>query len=465
MANHKKRKALTRIPVGSSFRDPSGEVYTENGTLFRAVNPSYQQTYQNFMASGLYERLVKDSLLIPHQEITKKKNSANIIIQPEYIPFLSYPYEWCFGELKDAAITTLKIEKTALSYGFTLKDASAYNIQWQNGKPVFIDTLSFERYVENSLWIAYRQFCMHFLAPLLLMSQKNPDLNKLLLYFLDGIPLPLVSALLPKMTYMNPSLLTHIHLHAFMEKKFSGKKGSRQLRGMKKESFIAMLDNLTKTIQQLRLPTNKSYWSEYSELHVYGRESFIDKKRTVNDFIKQTSAKTALDIGANTGEFTAICTGKNIRTVAIDNDHISVERLYQSNTQTTANCLPLVLDITNPSPAIGWANEERLSFVDRGPFDLVLALAIIHHIAIERNIPLSNIIRLFSRLGTYVIVEFVPKQDAEVQTMLSNREDIFSRYSQKEFERECNKLFTIRHIKPVVDSVRVLYLLQNKHSV
>src|SRR5574338_267074 len=193
----------------SSFRDPSGYVYKDaSGNVMRYVSKEYADDYNFLMQSGLYNELVDAGLLIPHKEVTPKAIDANRhkLLQPEQIPFMSYPYEWSFSQLKDAALATIKTQQAALKHGMVLKDASAYNIQFYKGKPVLIDTLSFERYKTDEPWIAYRQFCQHFLAPLALAAYVDIRLLKLLRDYIDGVPLDLASELLPARTKFKPQL-------------------------------------------------------------------------------------------------------------------------------------------------------------------------------------------------------------------------------------------------------------------
>jgi len=224
--------------LSSSFRDPSGFLFLENDTLFRTVSNLYRQNYDHLIQSGLFDKLVADGLLIPHKEVQPSVEAPDYwqkhgrggntykIIQPEIVPFISYPYEWCFSQLQDAALTLIRIQKQALEYNMTLKDASAYNMQFLKGKPILIDTLSFQIYKENQPWIAYRQFCQHFLAPLSLMSSRDIRLGQLMRIYIDGLPLDLTSGLLPTATWLKPSLLIHIHLHAKTQKRYeqSGRK-------------------------------------------------------------------------------------------------------------------------------------------------------------------------------------------------------------------------------------------------
>ena len=239
--------------VPGSFRDPSGFLFWQNGSLYRQINIIYKDHYDRLMNSGLYEELTKTGLLIPHQEVDIEPAQPGIaykIIQPERIDFISYPYEWCFSQLKDAALTTLRIQKKALDFGLSLKDASAYNVQFRKGKPVFIDTLSFESYHEGQPWIAYRQFCQHFLAPLALMSCKDIRLNQLLRIYIDGIPLDLASSLQPFRTRFSLSLLSHIHLHARSQKRFADKKvDTRQIK-LSRVGLLGLINNLESDYQK-----------------------------------------------------------------------------------------------------------------------------------------------------------------------------------------------------------------------
>ena len=217
--------------LSSSFRDPSGFLFFDNGTLFRSVRRLYQQNYDHLIQSGLYNILVANDLLIPHKEVyhpAENRDNTYKIIQPEIVPFISYPYEWCFSQLKDAALAMIRIQKQALDFNMVLKDASAYNIQFFKGKPILIDTLSFEIYKENQPWVAYRQFCQHFLAPLSLMASRDIRLGQLMRIYIDGLPLDLVSGLLPISTWFKPALLTHIHLHAKAQKRFANTEGKNE---------------------------------------------------------------------------------------------------------------------------------------------------------------------------------------------------------------------------------------------
>ncbi|MGE5373519.1 MAG: SAM-dependent methyltransferase, partial [Bacteroidota bacterium] len=230
--------------LSASFRDPSGFLFIREGVLYRQVNQKYAQEYARLMESGLYEKLVKARLLVPHVEVEgvqPESGECFRVIQPERVPFISYPYEWSFGQLKDAALASLSIQKRALKLGMSLKDASAYNIQFVHGKATLIDTLSFELYKEGQPWVAYRQFCQHFLAPLSLMALKDVRLSQLLRVYIDGIPLDLASELLPWRTQLNFGLMTHIHLHAGAQRKYAGQEVKSRGGSMTKQAMTGLI--------------------------------------------------------------------------------------------------------------------------------------------------------------------------------------------------------------------------------
>ena len=449
-----------------SFRDPSGFVYYEDGKIYRQINKIYKKDYYELIESGLYKSLTDDNLLVSHQEVDNKSDiseNAYKIIQPEEIPFISYPYEWCFSQLKDAALLTLIIQKTAISFGMSLKDATAYNIQFKRGKPIFIDTLSFEHYNEGTPWVAYRQFCQHFLAPLALMSHTDIRLNQLLRIYIDGIPLDLASQLLPGRTRMRFSLLTHIHLHAKSQKHYGDKTINIKKRKVSRVSFLGIIDSLEKAIKKLTWKVSDTEWADYYSSTNYSSDSFEHKKKLISEFLNIINPEKIWDIGANEGMFSRIDIAKKIPTIAFDIDPAAIENNYlKCASDGDADMLPLLLDVTNPSPSIGWDNCERMSFLERGPTDTIFALALIHHLAISNNLPISKIAGFFYSICESLIIEFVPKTDSQVQKLLATREDIFPDYNQKMFEREFGKYFTINKSSNIKSSDRILYLMKKK---
>jgi len=452
--------------VEGSFRDPSGFIFHRSGVLFRQVNQSYQDTYDRLISSDLYRELTDKRLLVPHIEVEEppyREDLAYKVIKPEPIQFISYPYEWCFSQLKDAALLTLEIQKLAMQHGMSLKDASAFNVVFVGCRPVFIDTLSFESYTPGRPWIAYRQFCQHFLAPLALVSAKDLRLNRLLSLFLDGIPLDLASKLLPWKSRLKMSILTHIHLHSKAQRRYQTKdQKSEPKGGVSKMGLLGILDSLESSLKGMSFTKEETAWGDYYDATNYSQEAFENKIRAVEEFIDIVSPQTVWDLGANTGVFSKISAKRGIQTLSADGDPVAVERLYQEcKKDGEKNILPLIMDLTNASAAIGWVNRERMSFSERGPADMVLALALIHHLAIGNNVPMEGIVRFFRQLCRFLIIEFVPKQDSQVKRMLSSREDIFDHYSAETFEREFLRDFKILKSVEIKGTSRTLYLMQN----
>jgi hypothetical protein len=450
----------------ASFRDPSGFVFTNDGVLYRQVQSGYKEHYDHFIQSGLYDDLTQAKLLLSHQEknlSTALSDSAYKVLQPQIIPFLSYPYEWCFSQLKDAALITLEIQKAALQKGMILKDASAFNIQFLHGNPVMIDTLSFERYSEGEPWVAYRQFCQHFLAPLAVMAHTDVRLNQLFRIYIDGIPLDLASRILPFRTRLKPSLLTNIHLHAKSQKRYATKVVKKERYRISAFQMRALIDGLESGVRSLQWKAEGTEWASYYESTNYTESSFQLKRDAVLKYLQLTNAKIIWDLGANTGIFSRLGSNQGIYTVAFDIDPAAVEKNYNEvRAKQESNLLPLVLDLTNPSPAIGFENKERMGLEERGPADTILALALVHHLAISNNVPLIKIAEYFSRLCHWLIIEFVPKSDSQVMRLLATREDIFPDYKQEGFEKEFGRYFDLKDSIQISGSDRTLYLMRSK---
>lgn len=451
----------------SSFRDPSGFLFLEDDSLYRQINNSYADNYDLLMESGLYAALVKAGLLVEHEEVTLQSTdlpAAYKVIKPRRVPFISYPYEWCFSQLKDAALATLAIQKRAMEFGMSLKDASTYNIQFVGGRPTLIDTLSFEKYEAGRPWVAYRQFCQHFLAPLTLMSYQDIRLGQLLRVYIDGIPLDLAASLLPGKTKLRFSLLTHVHLHARSQKRHADKqsKESKEVK-MSQLQLRALIDNLETAVRRLRLRLQATEWADYYDNTNYSSAAFEHKKEVIAAWLEARRPASLWDLGANTGVFSKISAEKGIPTVAFDIDPLAVERAYVENKAVGNDILPLLLDLSNPSPAIGWKNEERMSLLERGPTPMALALALIHHLAIANNVPLERIADFFSHVCESLVIEFVPKSDSQVRRLLATREDIFDGYTEEGFTAAFAAYFTIDEVVPVRDTQRTLYLMARKN--
>jgi hypothetical protein len=458
---------LVGEPVAGSFRDPAGFVFRSGGVLYRQVNEVHRDAYDQFVASGLAQRLQAEATIIPFEEVDVEAATVGAykVLRPHEIDFVSYPYEWSFSQLRDAALVTLDVQSVALDHGMSLRDASAYNVQFHQGRPVVIDTLSFDARGEGP-WPAYRQFCSHFLAPLALMSTRDVRLGQLLREHIDGIPLDLTARLLPRRARLRPGLAMHVVAHARSQRRHGsdGEQMETYRKRFSDSSLRGLLDSLRSVIRSLAAPRGDSAWRDYyDEASHYSDDASASKESAIDSFLDQVAPATVWDLGANTARFSRLASRRGIPTVAFDLDPYAVEAAYVSaRERDDRHLLPLVLDLTNPSPAIGWANAERMTITDRGPADLVLSLALVHHLAIGNNVPLRMISEYLASLGRYLAVEFVPKDDVRVRQLLSSRDDIFPDYTREGFEGALSSSFEIVRREPVASSTRLLYLLRKR---
>ncbi|MEO6289914.1 MAG: class I SAM-dependent methyltransferase [Ginsengibacter sp.] len=447
----------------ASFKDPSGFVFKKDNLLYRQVNKSYAEDYDLLMTSGLYKDLVGKKYLLNHSETTENfSGSADWYktILPEQLSFTSYFYEWCFGQLKDAALLTLAVQKMAIKYGMVLKDATPSNVQFHKGRPVLIDTLSFEKYDQSQPWIAYRQFCECFLFPLYLQKYLGIDLQKLMLAWPDGIPATVTKKMLPLKSNFNLG----VGLHVSLQSKIKTSKNPVNYRGkFNQEKMLQLVANLEDNIKVCILKKDKTTWSNYYAETIIS-QSYLSKKADIfHELINAASFKTVLDIGANDGFFSKLIAEKAKMVVAIDFDVNCINSLYDhTRKQKITNILPLCIDIANPTPASGFNNTERSSFLHRSHFDMVLALALVHHLAIGKNIPLQNIAASFKAIATTLIIEFISKEDEKVKQLLQHRKDIFSNYAEAGFEEAFGEYFNIIAKTNIPGTYRIMYLLKRK---
>ena len=455
--------------VPGSFRDPSGFLFRSDGVLYRQVNERYRRSWEALHESGLYAALTDAGLLIPHTEVSTDlapMQPAYRVIRPEPLPFISYPYEWSFSQLRDAALATLRIQDLALERNLTLKDASAYNIQFRDGRPVLIDTLSFEPYDEGTPWVAYRQFCQHFLAPLALMAFVDVRLGQLLRVHIDGVPLDLASRLLPTRTRLRFGVLTHIHMHARSQTRHADSAATGSAAPAARVSRLGLrglIDSLRSSVTKLSWRAGGTEWGDYYDDTNYSKPGAEHKAELVRKLLGVASPATVWDLGGNTGVFSRLAVDAGAHVVSWDVDPAAVEKNYRHlREEGPRPLLPLLLDLTNPSGGIGWANEERMSLAERGPVDLVMALALIHHLAISNNVPLPRIADFLATLAPSLLIEFVPKEDSQVQRLLATREDIFDDYTPAGFEAAFARRWETVEVHPIRDGVRTLHLLRRR---
>ncbi len=466
---------MSKRAIGASFRDPSGFIFEHEDRVYRQVNQRYAEDYEQLMSSGLYEALVSKKLLVAHEEVEPPAPASPLhyrTLLPEQIPFISYPYEWCFSQLKDAALLTLRLQRLAMKHEMSLKDATSYNIQFLNGRPIMIDTLSFERYREGVPWVGYRQFCQHFLAPLSLMCKRDVRLLELMRVHIDGIPLDLATSLLPARSFLNRGLYMHIRLHARYQRNYEGAASSKadevakapESRPLSKRAVSNLIEDLRSVVRKLDWTPKGTEWAEYYSGDSYEDDSLEHKQTLVRDHIKVLEPGCVWDLGANTGVYSRIAAETCPQVISFDIDPACVERNYREVKKSKeVRVLPQLLDLVNPSPALGWAHDERTSLAQRSHADVVLALALIHHIAISNNVPLLKVASYLVMLAPNLIIEFVPKSDPKVKTLLATREDIFPSYTRQGFEEAFQEHFKIVTATDIQGSDRILYRMQ-RHS-
>jgi len=429
---------MNQVPEQGSFRDRDGFVFYKDAKVFRAIHPSYLPTWEKLIVSPFFTEMLSDGKIISFSPAADPHVTEGLpgyrVIEAARVPFISYPVEWPFVYLKKAALLTLSIQLQAMENGFTLKDASAYNVQFVGTKPVFIDHLSFGIYEEGEPWHPYRQFCQHFLGPLLLMHYGLDDLKQLYSAFTDGIPLHVISQVLPWRSRLNLATLTHLHLNARFEKKHAGdtKINSRKLQ-ISKQRSIAYITHLKSFVQSLQVRKKNTGWTGYYNDCSYTSTGLDIKKKFVEQQLTAISGALCVDLGANTGEFSELACKHFHTVVACDNDLEVVSRLAD---RKISNLLCLHVDISNPTPATGWNNEERKPFSERiREADCVMALALMHHLCIGNNVPMEKLASYFANIKGRLIIEWVPKDDPQAQRLLVTRKDVFEDYTLAEFRR------------------------------
>lgn len=448
--------------VPGSYRDPAGFVFEVDGVLLRHVDLSFAEELDALHRTGLYDELAGEGRLVSHEfQPAEVSPGAHAVLRPERVPFVSYPYEWSFSQLRDAALLTLDVQRRALARGMILRDASAFNVQWRGVEPVFIDTLSFGRYRPGQPWYAYRQFCEHFLNPLALMSRLDVRLSLLLRDFPDGIPMGLASRLLGAASWLRPGLAFHVHLHARLQDRYadreqagSGPGGAVSLRTLQR-----MADHLAALVESFGWRPEGTSWAGYADLHNYSGAGLHSKAAVVRDFLARLRPASVWDLGANTGEYSRISAGEGRHVLAVDGDPGAVELSYRAlKKERFPGVLPLVMDLLNPSPGLGWEHRERGSLAERGPADVVLGLALVHHLCLAGNVPLERVARFFRSVGRAAVVEFVPPGDGQVERLLSHRSAPPHRYDREEFERSFARWFRLEGRREVEESERAVYL-------
>jgi len=460
-----------RLEPGS-FRDPESRVFYAGDGVYRALSPSGLSDFEALAATGLLddERVVatervEDTLALRDLLVHEPAG----VLRHERVPFVSYPYEWTFSMLRDAALLQLDLLLAALEHDMVLKDSTPYNVQFRGAKPVFVDVGSFERLREGEPWVGYRQFCMLYLYPLLLQAVKGVPFHPWLRGSIDGITPAQMRALLSFRDRFRKGLFTNVFLHARLEARYADRPDQvkREVeRVFKKELFVANVRKRRRLVQRLEWSPPEGVWTAYGECNTYTDED----ARRKDDFVRAVAGSRdwglVWDIGANNGRYSRIAAEGARTVVAVDADQGPVELLYRDlRREGDERVLPLTMNLADPSPGLGWRGLERRTMLERGTPDLVLALALIHHVAISANVPVKELLDWLASLGCALVIEFPTREDPMVQKLLAPKRDgLHPDYELGFFERVLNEAFEVERSERLESGTRVLYFARPKRG-
>jgi SAM-dependent methyltransferase len=449
-----------------SFRDWDSRVFYDDERVLRALSEEGLQDWLALAESKLFDEAVAEGKLVATSRADATIAGAAAVLEHERILFVSYPYEWTFAMLRDAALLQLELLRRALDEDLMLKDSSSYNVQWRGTRPVFIDVGSFERLRPGEPWAGYRQFCMLYLNPLLLQAYKGVDFRPWLRGSLAGITPVEARKLLSFRDLFRRGVLTNVALHARLERKHAGSdrdvKTELQRAGFKKELIVANVRRLEKLVQNLDWNPGSTEWSGYQATTSYDASDAGRKEEFVRDVAQSRSWGLVWDIGCNEGRHARIAAENARYVVALDGDAGVVDRLYRELTaEGNATILPLVADVTDPPPALGWHGLERQTLDARGRPELTLCLAVLHHVAIGGNVPVPEFLSWLRELGTALVIEFPARDDPQVASLLMRKKaGAHPDYDREPFERALAERFEILRTEELADGTRILYFAQ-----
>jgi hypothetical protein len=464
----------TRVEPGS-FRDRDSRVVVAGDAVYRVLSERGADDWRALADSPLLGELTEKGSLVGTEEMSRDTldGAAGVlaedtaaVLRHERVPFVSYPYEWTFGMLRDAALLQLDIELAALDAGLSLKDATPYNLQFRGAEPVFIDVGSFEKLREGEPWTGYRQFCMLFLYPLLLQAYKDIPFHPWLRGSIDGItPSEAARFFTFGDRVLRRGVLTHVALHARLERRYEQREGGEVKEELKKANFKtelvkANVQRMRKLISRLQWKAGDTAWTNYRQENTYSDADAERKAAFVREAAASRRPQLTWDMGANDGAYARIAAEHSDYVVAFDLDHATVEASYRAlREEGNRKILPLVANLADPSPGLGWRGLERRPLEGRGTPDLALALALVHHVSVTANVPLAEFLDWLHGLGATMVIEFPKREDPMVRRLLSGkREGSNADYELETFERLLNERFTVERSEPLPSGTRVLYL-------
>ncbi len=470
------------VAESGSFRDRDGRVFYRDGDVLRGLSADGLADWEHLAASGFFGRAAEAGQIIGTERLPAAAAGADWagVLRHDRVPFVSYPYEWPFGMLQDAAGLTLELLAAALEEDTILKDATPYNVQWFGTRPTFIDVLSFTPLLPGGAWTGYRQFCELFLYPLMLQAYKGVPFQPWLRGSIDGITPDQCRALMSARDLARPGVLLHVKLQAAMQTRHAH--SPRDVRadlaraGFHRELIVANVRRLSKLVSRLRWKAERSTWSDYADCNTYDEANRAAKA----DFVRRATARRprrlVWDLGCNTGEYARVAAETADYVVAMDADQLAIERLYRTlrdegagaaisagraptrpRTDVAERILPLTVDLTDSSPDLGWRGSERKRLTARGTPDLALCLALVHHVVLGAHVPLADFVDWLAGLGCDLVIEFVSKADPMVTTLLRNKDDKDRDYEQPAFEAYLARHFEIEESLPLNGGLRTIY--------
>jgi SAM-dependent methyltransferase len=458
-----------------SFKDPDGRIFYLGDSVYRSLSGHAAGRMQRLDEQGHLAALIEAGLMVPTRLVSStgagihQQGIGPNILEHDRIEVISYSYEWPFALLRDAAVVTLEIIERCLAFDCILKDATPYNIALYKGHPVLIDVLSIDRYEDGMPWEGYAQFCREFLFPLLLAAHKKVDVHSLLRGSLNGISNEIAAALFSFGDLRKAGVLKHVKLQALLQRSFkrSDFDAKRSFKDSRfgKDLILTNVKGLKDLLNDLAPSTTDSTWIDYTDTHSYDSDEEAEKMAFVQAMLETHGPDRVIDIGCNTGVYSRIASKYAATVISLDFDASCIDRLYRGcRKDGIHNIVPLVADLLNPSPGLGWMMRERASLFDRIRGDDFLALALVHHIAITGNVPLENFVEALSKVAGGGVVEWVDKSDPMVQTLLKNRRDVFARYTWDHFKEALEQYFDIEKVTDIGGGRRRLCQVRPKHD-
>ena len=459
--------------VAGSFRDRDGRIYHSEGRIFRGLSASALADFHKLQKKNFYGKFLEQGKLVAshertHEEVPLPGDGLQQwagFLEHDVVPIITYPYEWTFGMLQDAAILQLDLTEAALIEDMALKEATPYNVQFVEGKPVFIDIASFETQPPGAPWAGYRQFCEMFLFPLMLQAYKGIDFQPLMRAGIDGISVPMANGMFSFRDRFRKGVTSHVWLQSKLDRRYSNTsenvRSELKSAGFNKELILANVRKLRKLVAGLEWGGDGSEWGHYEEFHNYSASDHQLKEDFIFESVASHQPSLVWDVGCNTGQFSKIAAAQGASVLSMDLDHFAVERLYREiRDQGISGMLPILQNVSNPSPNWGWKNLERTDLQSRAKPDMVFCLALIHHVVITANVPLDEFIDWLADLTDHLVIEYVSRKDDKVEALLRNKEDKYSDYSRERLEQALNRRFTIEKTLQLESGNRFLYSCQ-----